>query len=169
MSRCVHPARGARAPGICYADSPHAGAAQSGTARVRVKIVARGTRMASIRYTKDHEWVRLDGETATVGISNYAQTQLGDVVYVELPAIGKRIGKGEEAAVVESVKAASEVYAPVSGEVIAVNTELEATPGAVNEDAEGTGWFLKLKVADAAELEQLMTEEQYKDYLESIA
>jgi len=124
--------------------------------------------MADIRYTKDHEWTRLDGDTASVGISNYAQAQLGDIVYVELPAIGKRLGKGEEAAVVESVKAASEVYAPVGGEVIAVNGELEGKPGTVNEDAENTGWFLKLKVADAAELEDLMSEDQYKAFLDSI-
>jgi len=124
--------------------------------------------MASIRYTKDHEWIRLDGETGTVGISNYAQAQLGDVVYVELPAVGKKIGKGEEAAIVESVKAASEVYAPVGGEVIEVNAGLDATPGAVNEDAEGAGWFLKLKVANVVELDELMDEAQYKAFLETI-
>ncbi|MFL4971036.1 MAG: glycine cleavage system protein GcvH [Xanthobacteraceae bacterium] len=124
--------------------------------------------MADIRYTKDHEWIRLDGDTASVGISSYAQAQLGDIVYVELPAIGKRLGKGEEAAVVESVKAASEVYAPVGGEVIAVNSELEGKPGTVNEDAENTGWFLKLKVADAAELDDLMSEDQYKAFLDTI-
>ena len=95
--------------------------------------------MANIRYTNDHEWIRLDGDIGTVGISDYAQTQLGDVVYVELPAIGKTIAKGDEAAIVESVKAASEVYAPVAGEVVAVNTELEGTPATVNEDAEGKG------------------------------
>jgi len=125
--------------------------------------------MASIHYTKDHEWVRLDGDTAIVGISHYAQEQLGDIVYVELPPVGKKVGKGEEAAVVESVKAASEVYAPVSGEVIAINSDLEAKPAAVNEDAEGSGWFLKLKVANAAEAEELMSAEQYKEYLASIA
>ena len=124
--------------------------------------------MASIHYTKDHEWVRLDGDTAIVGISHYAQEKLGDIVYVELPPIGKKVGKGEEAAVVESVKAASEVYAPVSGEVIAINSDLEAKPAAVNEDAEGSGWFLKLKVANAAEAEELMSAEQYKEYLASI-
>jgi len=124
--------------------------------------------MASIHYTKDHEWVRLDGDTAIVGISHYAQEQLGDIVYVELPPVGKKVGKGEEAAVVESVKAASEVYAPVSGEVIAINSDLEAKPAAVNEDAEGSGWFLKLKVANAAEAEELMSAEQYKEYLASI-
>jgi len=125
--------------------------------------------MASIHYTKDHEWVRLDGDTAIVGISHYAQEQLGDIVYVELPPVGKKVGKGEEAAVVESVKAASEVYAPVSGEVIAINSDLEAKPAAVNEDAEGSGWFLKLKVANAAEADELMSAEQYKEYLASIA
>jgi glycine cleavage system H protein len=124
--------------------------------------------MASIRYTKDHEWVRLDGDTGIVGISNYAQGQLGDVVYVELPPIGRNVGKGDEAAVVESVKAASEIYAPVAGEVIAVNSELENTPGMVNEDAEGAGWFLKLKIANAAEFEELMSEDEYKAFLETI-
>ena len=124
--------------------------------------------MTLLRFTRDHEWIRLDGDVGTVGISDYAQTQLGDVVYVELPAIGKKVGKGDEAAVVESVKAASEVYAPVSGEVIAVNTELDGAPATVNEDAEGKGWFLKLKVADAAELESLMDEAQYKAFLETI-
>jgi glycine cleavage system H protein len=124
--------------------------------------------MASTRYTKDHEWLRLDGDTGTIGISNYAQAQLGDIVYVELPALGKSIAKGAEAAVVESVKAASEVYAPMTGEVIAINGDLEGTPGAVNEDAEGNGWFLKLKVGNVAEFEELMDEEQYKAFLETI-
>jgi glycine cleavage system H protein len=125
--------------------------------------------MATIRYTREHEWVRLDGDIATVGITGHAQHQLGDVVYVELPDIGRHVEKGEEAAVVESVKAASEVYAPMSGEVVAVNDALEGAPGTVNEDAEGNGWFLKLKVADSAELEGLLTEEQYKTYLETIS
>jgi glycine cleavage system H protein len=124
--------------------------------------------MASIRYTNDHEWIRLDGDVGTVGISDYAQTQLGDVVYVELPPIGKKIAKGDEAAIVESVKAASEVYAPVAGEVIAVNAELEGAPATVNEDAEGRGWFLKLKVADVTAVEALMDEAQYKAFLETI-
>jgi glycine cleavage system H protein len=125
--------------------------------------------MATTRYTNEHEWIRLDGDVATIGISNHAQTQLGDIVYVELPAVGKKVAKGDETAVVESVKAASEVYAPVGGEVVAVNAELEGAPATVNEDAEGKGWFIKLKVADAAEFEQLMTPEQYKEYLETIA
>ncbi len=121
------------------------------------------------RYTKDHEYVRIDGDTATVGITDYAQGQLGDVVFVELPAIGKSVGKGDEAAVVESVKAASEVYAPVSGEVVAVNSALEGSPGTVNEDPLGTGWFVKLKVANPSELEGLMTEDQYKAFVAGIS
>jgi glycine cleavage system H protein len=124
--------------------------------------------MATIRYTNDHEWIRLDGDIGTVGISDYAQTQLGDVVYVELPPVGKKIAKGDEAAIVESVKAASEVYAPVAGEVVAINADLEGAPATVNEDAEGRGWFLKLKVADVAAVETLMDEEQYKAFLETI-
>ena len=124
--------------------------------------------MTSIRYTKDHEWIRIEGDSATVGISTYAQGQLGDIVYVELPSVGKRLAKGEEAAVVESVKAASEVYAPVTGEVTAVNAELDGNPASVNADAEGSGWFLKLKIADPAELEELMTEAQYKAFLETL-
>jgi glycine cleavage system H protein len=121
------------------------------------------------RYTKEHEWIRLDGDTAVVGISEHAQSQLGDVVYVELPQIGKSFAAGEEAAVVESVKAASEVYAPASGEVVAVNDALADTPATVNEDAEGKGWFLKLKLKNPGELEQLMTAEQYKDYVATLS
>jgi glycine cleavage system H protein len=120
------------------------------------------------RYTKDHEYVRVEGDTAVVGISDYAQEQLGDVVYVELPAVGKTLEKGGEAAVVESVKAASEVYAPVSGDVVEVNGALEGAPGTINEDPAGKGWFLKLKLRDPAELEGLMTEEQYRDYIASL-
>ncbi|HYS48729.1 MAG TPA: glycine cleavage system protein GcvH [Xanthobacteraceae bacterium] len=125
--------------------------------------------MSDTRYTKEHEWIRRDGEVATVGITTYAQSQLGDVVYVELPDVGKTVAKGAEAAVVESVKAASEVYAPASGEVVSVNDALEAAPATVNEDAEGKGWFLKLKLADPAELDTLMTEQQYKDYLATLS
>jgi glycine cleavage system H protein len=121
------------------------------------------------RYTKDHEYIRLEGDAGTIGISDYAQSQLGDVVFVELPSVGKSLSKGSEAAVVESVKAASEVYAPVSGEVIEVNSELESSPGTVNEDPAGRGWFLKIRVADQGELNDLMTEEQYQDYLKSIS
>jgi glycine cleavage system H protein len=125
--------------------------------------------MANARYTKDHEWIRLDGDVAAVGITTYAQSQLGDVVFVDLPKIGTRLTKGQEAAVVESVKAASEVYAPASGEVVAVNEALEAAPATVNQDAEGAGWFVKLKLADVKELDNLMSAHDYQLYLETIA
>jgi glycine cleavage system H protein len=125
--------------------------------------------MSETRYTKDHEYIRIEGDTGTVGISDYAQSQLGDVVFVELPAKGKTVAKGGEAAVVESVKAASEVYAPVSGEVIEVNSALEAAPGTVNEDAAGAGWFVKIRLSDASELAGLMSEAEYQAYLASIA
>ena len=121
------------------------------------------------RYTKDHEYIRVEGDAGIVGISDYAQGQLGDVVYVELPSVGKTLAKGDEAAVVESVKAASEVYAPVSGEVVEVNSDLEGAPGAVNEDAAGRGWFLKIRLTNPGELEGLMTEEQYGEFLKSIS
>jgi glycine cleavage system H protein len=121
------------------------------------------------RYTKDHEYIRVEGDAGIVGISDYAQAQLGDVVYVELPSVGKTLTKGDEAAVVESVKAASEVYAPVSGEVVEVNSDLEASPGAVNEDAAGRGWFVKIRLTDPGELEGLMTEEQYREFVKSIS
>ena len=124
--------------------------------------------MAETRYTKDHEYIRIEGDTGTVGISDYAQGQLGDVVFVELPSVGKALTKGGEAAVVESVKAASEVYAPVSGEVVEVNGELEAAPGTVNEDPAGKGWFLKIKIKDAAELDALMGEAEYQNYVKSL-
>ena len=120
-------------------------------------------------YTKDHEYIRVEGDTGIVGISDYAQSQLGDVVFVELPDVGKALKKGGEAAVVESVKAASEVYAPVSGEVIAVNDKLPDSPGTVNEDPAGAGWFLKIKIADKAELSGLMDEAAYKAFLDSVA
>ena len=124
--------------------------------------------MAETRYTKDHEYIRIEGDTGTVGISDYAQGQLGDVVFVELPEIGKALAKGGEAAVVESVKAASEVYAPVSGEVVEVNGELEAAPGTVNEDPAGKGWFLKIRIKDAGELDALMNEAEYQDYVKTL-
>lgn len=120
----------------------------------------------SVYFTREHEWIKVDGDSATVGITAYAQEQLGDVVFVELPSVGSALDKGAQAAVVESVKAASEVYAPVSGEVVAVNSALEAEPGKVNEDAEGEGWFLKLKLADAAELDGLMDAAAYKAFVE---
>jgi glycine cleavage system H protein len=121
------------------------------------------------RYTKEHEWIRLDGDTAVVGITEHAQSQLGDVVFVELPEVGKSFAAGDEAAVVESVKAASEIYAPASGEVVAVNDALADTPATVNADAEGKGWFLKLKLKDPGELEKLMTAEQYQDYVATLS
>jgi glycine cleavage system H protein len=118
--------------------------------------------MSSKHYTEDHEWIAVDGDTGTVGISNFAQEQLGDVVFVEVPEIGRRVDRGEETAVVESVKAASEIYAPVGGEVIEANGTLEEAPETVNADAEGAGWFFKLKVSDPLELEGLMDEAAYK-------
>ena len=122
----------------------------------------------SKHYTRDHEWVRVDGDIATVGISDYAQSQLGDVVFVELPEVGRKVAKGAEAAVVESVKAASEVFAPVSGEVTEVNGALVDNPATVNESPEEEGWFLKLRMADPSELSGLMDEAAYRDYLETI-
>lgn len=125
--------------------------------------------MNSVYYTNDHEYVKVDGDTATIGISDYAQEQLGDVVFVELPDVGKALSKGDEAAVVESVKAASEVYAPVSGEVIETNGDLEADPAGVNRDAMGSGWFIKVKLADASEVEGLMNEAAYKEFVEGLS
>ncbi|HQS08679.1 MAG: glycine cleavage system protein H [Xanthobacter sp. 17-67-6] len=125
--------------------------------------------MSDVRYTKDHEYVRIDGDIAVIGISDYAQSQLGDVVFVELPEVGKTVKQGAEAAVVESVKAASEVYAPVSGEVVEINPDLEAAPGAVNEDAEGKGWFVKLKLANPAELDGLMDAAAYAAFVETLS
>jgi len=125
--------------------------------------------MTQLRYTKDHEYIRVDGEIGVVGISDYAQSQLGDVVFVELPAIGAKFQLGGEIAVVESVKAASEIYAPVSGEVIAVNAELENQPGLINEEATGKGWLFRLKLSDPKEFETLMDEAAYQAFLKSIA
>jgi glycine cleavage system H protein len=122
----------------------------------------------TLKYSKDHEWVRVEGATAVVGISDYAQTQLGDVVYVEVPEVGRKLEQGKEAAVVESVKAASEVYAPISGEVTAVNADLAGEPGRVNADPMGEGWFFKMTVAKPKELEALMDEGQYKAYVEGL-
>ena len=122
----------------------------------------------SVKYTEDHEWIKVDGDIGTVGISPYAAGQLGDVVYVELPEIGREMAKGDEAAVVESVKAASEVYSPIGGEVIEVNTVLEDAPETVNASADGEGWFLKIKIADADELDALMDEAAYKTYCDGL-
>ena len=125
--------------------------------------------MSDIRYTKDHEYIRIEGDTGVVGITSYAQEQLGDVVFVELPSVGKKVDQGAEAAVVESVKAASEIYAPVAGEVVAVNDALESTPGTVNEDPTGAGWFMKIKTSDASQLDGLMNEADYKAFLATIS
>jgi len=122
--------------------------------------------MTALRFTRDHEWVRLDGDLAVIGITDYAQSQLGDVVYVELPEPGHRVEQGKEAAVVESVKAASEVYAPVSGEVAEVNDALAADPAKVNADPLGEGWFLKLRLDDPKELDGLMDEAAYQRFVE---
>lgn len=125
--------------------------------------------MITQRYTKEHEWVRVDGDTATVGISDYAQEQLGDIVYVDLPEAGAELEKGAEAAVVESVKAASEVYAPIGGEVTEANAVLADDPAKVNGDAEGEGWFFKLTASDPSELDGLMDSAAYEDYLANLA
>ena len=116
-------------------------------------------------YTNEHEWISVDGDIATIGITNHAQEQLGDVVFVELPAIGKAVTKGGDAAVVESVKAASEVYAPVSGEVVEVNKELEGDPALVNREAEGSAWFMKVKLKDKSELADLMDKAAYDAFV----
>jgi glycine cleavage system H protein len=121
--------------------------------------------MSVTRFTKDHEWVRQEGDIAVVGITDYAQSQLGDVVYVELPEIGRSVAQGKEAAVVESAKAASEVYAPVSGEVVAVNDELLGDPAKVNDDAMGDGWFMKLRLTKPDELDALMDEAAYTAFV----
>lgn len=125
--------------------------------------------MNATRYTKSHEYVRAEGETGVVGITDYAQAQLGDVVFVELPTIGQAVTKGAEAATVESVKAAAEVNSPVSGTVVEVNGALGATPGLVNEDPLGEGWFLKLELTDPAELDSLMDEEAYHEFLKTLS
>jgi glycine cleavage system H protein len=117
------------------------------------------------RYTKEHEWVNVDGDVATIGITDHAQEQLGDVVFVELPQVGKKVVRGGEAAVVESVKAASEVYAPLSGEVIEVNKQLESDPALVNREAEGGAWFMKVKLADRSELDDLMEKAAYDAFI----
>ena len=122
--------------------------------------------MSLLRFTRDHEWIRLDGDLAVIGITDYAQSQLGDVVYVELPEIGRLVERGKEAAVVESVKAASEVYAPVSGEVVEVNDSLAADPAKVNADPLGEGWFLKLRLSDPKELDGLFDEGGYQKFVE---
>lgn len=124
--------------------------------------------MTEVRYTDQHEWVSLEGDEATIGITKFAAEQLGDVVFVELPEAGRQVGAGGEAAVVESVKAASEVYAPVGGEVTAANAALGEDPATVNADPEGAGWFFKLKLADASEFAKLMTADQYAEFVKGL-
>ncbi len=119
-------------------------------------------------FTEDHEWIDVDGDTATVGITEYAQSQLGDIVFVEVPEEGKEVAKGDDAAVVESVKAASDVYAPVSGTVIEGNEALADNPALVNEDPEGEGWFFKLTLSDTSELDSLMNDSAYQDYVSKL-
>ena len=121
----------------------------------------------TLYFTKEHEWIAVEGETATVGITDFAQSQLGDIVFVEVPAAGATVQKGSEAAVVESVKAASDVYAPVSGEVIEGNQALVEDPALVNSAAESEGWFFKLRLSDTSELEGLMDEAAYKAFADS--
>ncbi|HWD27802.1 MAG TPA: glycine cleavage system protein GcvH [Rhizomicrobium sp.] len=124
--------------------------------------------MTDVRYTDQHEWVRVEGDVATIGITKYAAEKLGDVVFVELPEAGRKIGAGGEAAVVESVKAASDVYAPVSGEVTASNEAIVANPEKVNDDPEGDSWFFKLKLSDTGELAKLMTADDYAKFVQGL-
>jgi glycine cleavage system H protein len=124
--------------------------------------------MAQVRYTKEHEYIRIEGAEGVVGISEHAQSQLGDIVFAEPPPVGKMVKAGDPAAVVESVKAASDVFTPASGEVIAVNSEVEATPGLINEDALGRGWLFRIKLADPGELDALMDEAAYTEYLKTL-
>jgi glycine cleavage system H protein len=125
--------------------------------------------MPEIRYTKDHEYLRVEGGEGVVGISEHAQQQLGDVVFAETPPVGKLLKQGDPAAVVESVKAASDVFAPASGEVIAVNSEVESTPGLINEDTLGRGWLFRVRLNDPSELNGLMDEAAYGEYVKTLA
>ncbi|NQW09770.1 MAG: glycine cleavage system protein GcvH [Alphaproteobacteria bacterium] len=119
------------------------------------------------KFTEDHEWVAVEDGVGTVGITDHAQEQLGDIVYIDLPTVGQTLSKGDEAGVVESVKAASEIYAPVSGEIVAVNEALVDAPQSVNDDAEGGGWFFKIKLSDTSELDGLMDADAYKAHAEA--
>ena len=121
-----------------------------------------------VYFTREHEWISVDGDIATVGISNHAQEQLGDIVFAEVPETGKRLSKGQEAAVVESVKAASDVYSPVSGEVLDGNSKVADDPSIVNSDPEGEGWFFKLKLDNPSELDGLMDENAYREWVKTL-
>ena len=122
----------------------------------------------SLYFTKEHEWIRVDGDVATVGISDHAQEALGDIVFAEVPEAGKSLSKGDDAAVVESVKAASDVYAPVGGEVVEGNAALADDPSLINRDPEGEGWFFKLKLGDPSELDGLMSEADYREWVKTL-
>ena len=122
----------------------------------------------SLYFTKEHEWVRVDGDVATVGISDHAQEALGDIVFAEVPEAGRSLSKGADAAVVESVKAASDVYSPVGGEVIEGNSAIADDPALINRDPEGEGWFFKLKLSDPSELDGLMSEADYREWVKSL-
>ncbi|HEY6982556.1 glycine cleavage system protein GcvH [Reyranella sp.] len=122
----------------------------------------------NVRYTNEHEWVRVEGDVGTIGITNYAQEQLGDVVFVEVPGVGRKVTKGESVAVVESVKAASDIYAPVSGDVVEANAALADSPGDVNAEPTGKGWFFKLRLSNKAELDGLMDEAAYQAFVKSL-
>ncbi len=124
--------------------------------------------MADTKYTKEHEWLRVEGDVGTIGITEYAQEQLGDVVFVDVPQAGRKVAKGEACAVVELVKAASDIYAPVSGEVVEANAALADTPGDVNAEPMGKGWFFKIKLSDKGELSGLMDEAAYNDFVKSL-
>jgi glycine cleavage system H protein len=122
----------------------------------------------TLYFTREHEWIQVEGDTATIGISNHAQEQLGDIVFAEVPQAGTRVSKGQEAAVVESVKAASDVYAPVSGEVIEGNQAVADDPALVNSDPEGAGWFFKLRLENPGELDGLMDEAAYREWIKTL-
>jgi len=124
--------------------------------------------MADVKYSEEHEWIRVEGDTGTIGITQYAQEQLGDVVFVEVPAAGRKVAKGEAIAVVESVKAASDIYAPVSGEVVESNAALADSPGDVNTEPMGKGWFFKIKLSNKADLDGLMDEAAYAAFVKSL-
>ena len=124
--------------------------------------------MTERKFTDEHEWIAVEGDICAVGISDYAQKQLGDIVFVELPEIGRALAQGDEAAVIESVKAASELYAPVAGEVVAVNTRLGEEPGLVNADPDGEGWFIRIRVADKSQLDGLMDADAYRAFVAAL-
>ena len=124
--------------------------------------------MADTKYTQEHEWIRVEGDVGTIGITQYSQEQLGDVVFVDVPQAGRKVAKGEACAVVESVKAASDIYAPVTGEVVEANAALAESPGVVNADPMGKGWFFKIKLSDKGELSGLMDEAAYNDFVKSL-